>query len=220
MLVTGIEKKGIKNEVYIDYEFAFVLYGREIDEYGIAVGSEIDEEVYRQIIEEVVLRRAKQKAMAILKTADKSEAEIRRKLKSSMYNDEVTERTIEFLYSYRYLDDVRYTEHYLLNNKHQLSSREMRYKLAAKGIKSDEIERAYENIRSLEQDIGNVAGEEEDEIKAAVNCVRKKLGDRKNPDYKEVQKVMAYMYRKGFGYPIIRKAMEHMEIEYNTDEEC
>ncbi|MGN1146672.1 MAG: regulatory protein RecX, partial [Acetatifactor sp.] len=64
MIVTQIvEMSKTRSKIYIDQEFAFVLYKGELRLYHICEGQEIAWEDYRTIMEEVLPKRAKLRAM-------------------------------------------------------------------------------------------------------------------------------------------------------------
>ena len=55
--IIPIDKKRVK--VYLDNEFAFVLYKGELRLYNISVGEEMPNEVFDKISDEILLKRAK-----------------------------------------------------------------------------------------------------------------------------------------------------------------
>ena len=67
MLVTQVtELSKSRSIVYIDQEFAFVLYKGELRLYHIKEGQLLSEEDYRTIMQEVLPKRAKLRAMNLL----------------------------------------------------------------------------------------------------------------------------------------------------------
>lgn len=69
-LESGLQKKV---RVYIDNEYVFLLYANDIRRYKLEEGMELTKEQYMRIIDETIFRRAKQKALAILKRMDRTE---------------------------------------------------------------------------------------------------------------------------------------------------
>ena len=67
MIVTKVELVS-KNryKVEVDGEFAFVLYRRELSHYQIREECEVSEESFEQIKKEVIIKRAKLRAMHLL----------------------------------------------------------------------------------------------------------------------------------------------------------
>lgn len=119
-----LEKKKVK--VYIDYEYHFLLYVNDINKHGIKENQILSDEIYKDIVENTVYRRAKQKALAILKYMDRSEYELRSKLKQADYTEDIIERTIDYVRSYHYIDDHRFVSNYI-KSKHKNKSKKTNY---------------------------------------------------------------------------------------------
>ena len=101
MIVSSIEPFDNKrSKIFIDGEFAFVLYKGEIRDYHIKTGEEISSPVLNEITNEVIPKRAKKRAMNLLQKRDYTEYKLTEKLREGLYSDEVIAETIEFLKSY------------------------------------------------------------------------------------------------------------------------
>ncbi len=88
MKVTRIlELSKSRSKVYIDEEFAFVLYKGELRLYHVREGEELSEEDYNKIILEVLPKRAKLRAMNVLMGREETSEELRRKLVSGGYTE-------------------------------------------------------------------------------------------------------------------------------------
>lgn len=201
------EKSGNKTKVFANGTFIGALYPAEIRRYLLEDGCEISEEVYDEIMTDVLLHRAKVRLMNILIKSDRTEAELRKKLKDNLYCDETADRAIEYVRSFHYIDDLRTAESYIRSKIGSMSEREIRYNLENKGISREMADMAYENV--LE------SGENEDsEACAAENFLRKKLGNRllsgdEIPE-DELHRIYAAAYRKGFRQESIRCALKRL----------
>lgn len=195
MIITSLER-GRGQKVYVNLEDGsrFLLYSGDIRRYHLAEGEELSEELLEQIMEETIYRRARQKALAVLKRADQSESELRRKLKQSEYPEEIIERTIAYVYSYHYLDDERYAGNYIRYKSSVKSQRQLVNELRQKGIKKEDIETAL-NEQPL------------DDTEAIRCAIRKKTKEPEALGYEERQKIAAYLYRKGFREEDIRREL-------------
>ena len=71
MAVTPFDKR--RSKVLISEDFAFVLYNGEIRRYHIEEGAELTEERYRQILDEVLRKRARERAIYLLKADEEAE---------------------------------------------------------------------------------------------------------------------------------------------------
>lgn len=197
MVITSLEY-GFKNrvKVFIEEEYAFLLYSSDIKKYDLEVQKVVSEELIKQIIEETVFRRAKQKAMAILKRMDRTEFELREKLKHEEYVDEIIERTIEYVKSYHYIDDKRYLENYIRVHQAKKSIRQIKQELKYKGIALDDF---------------NVALEVMDDQRAIERAIQKKMKNKKTLDVLQKQKLITYLYQKGFTSDDIKHAVRSLE---------
>ena len=84
--------------------------------------------------------------------------------------------------------------------------------LMQKGISKEDIQVAYSAI--LEQEGENSS---KDEVEAAERALTKRLGRKSindvKRDPKEMQRLMAYLVRRGFSYDIVKKAMQRATKE-------
>ena len=94
MIVTSIEQHTkTKVKVCLDNRTDFQLYKREIDKYSITLGEELSN--YDEILSEVLIPRAKKRAMHLLEKMDRTKADIRSKLRRNGYPDEAINAAIE-----------------------------------------------------------------------------------------------------------------------------
>lgn len=193
MIVTKLEGLGKgKIKVYIDGEFHFLLYRKDIQIYKLQENEQISEKVYKEIIEDTVLRRAKQKAMAILKYMDRTEQELRQKLKQADYTETIIESAIEYVKKFHYLDDERFAMNYIRFKKNTKSKRQLQTELSQKGIRKEYIDLAFEE-------------EYDDEELAIQKAVAKKTLDIDSLSQEEKMKLASSLYRKGFKMDLIQK---------------
>ena len=201
MIVTKLEKVDTKKtKVYLDEEYAFILYPQDLRGYKIKEGLEVSEELYCQIMEETIIRRAKQKAMALLKRSDRTEKELRIKLKQSEYPEMAIDEAVSYVMKYGYVDDERYLENYVFYKKGQKSLRVIEMELQQKGLSKEQIREQIEK-------------EEINDGEAIQKAIRKKIGAKSELSYEETQKVAAYLYRKGFKEEDIRKYLWNRVVE-------
>lgn len=146
MLVTKVEPvTKTKYRVELDQQFAFVLYKGELAKFGIREMEEIPEEQYEKIRTEVILKRAKLRAMHLLTDMARTERGLREKLKQGMYPDDLIDAAIDYVKSFGYLDDNRYAEQFVESRKGTKSKKEIRALLLQKGICAEKIDQALEN---------------------------------------------------------------------------
>ncbi|MCQ2497005.1 MAG: recombination regulator RecX [Lachnospiraceae bacterium] len=204
MIVSFGSKNAKKTDILVDGSFVGALYPGEIRRLGLEDEGEITEELYHEMMQDVLLHRAKLRVMNILIRADKTEAELRKKLSENGYCNETVDKAIEYVRGFHYIDDLRTAESYIRSRMYTHSEREIRYNLEQKGIASEHIDMAYDQALEAEE-------VSEPEYIAAKSFLTKKLGSRLNREeelsYEELQKIYAAAYRKGFRQEIIKKTI-------------
>ena len=135
MMITEIRPVNQKkSRVYIDEEFAFILYKSEIRRYRLEENEEITEADYTEILQEVLLKRGKARALHLLSSMDRTEGQLKNKLKEGGYPQEVIEQILDYVRNYHYVDDSRYVSGYLRTKGKTKSVRQMQAELQQKGV--------------------------------------------------------------------------------------
>lgn len=201
MVVTKVEMMTkIKYKVYLDEQFAFVLYKGELSHYRISEGALLEEETVQEILQKVISKRAKLRAMHLLEDMDRSEAALREKLVQELYPEEAVETAISYVRSFGYLDDARYAMNFVQSRKSSKSRREILYQLCQKGISKETAKEAVE------------AGfDQEDETDAIRRILEKKRVDSGTATPQQMQKLYGYLARKGFRYEDIRQVIQNYD---------
>lgn len=183
-----------KSKVILDEGFTLVLYKGELGKYRIRQGEELREETYKEILTEVLMKRARERVIYLLKASDKTEQELRQKLKEGYYPQEAIDYAIGFLKEYKYIDDERYGERYVEFHSERKSRRQIQYELQKKGLDKEVISDILE-----EHPI-----DEEAQILAYLEKKRKNISEL---DQKERSKIMAALGRKGFSFEVVNRVL-------------
>ena len=204
MLVTQVtELSKSRSKVYIDQEFAFVLYKGELRLYHIKEGEPLKEEDYRTIMEDVLPKRAKLRAMNLLQGREYTTSQLRTKLQQGFYPPKIIELAIDYVTGYHYIDDLRYAVDYITYHEDSRSRRRIEQDLQGKGLLAATIEEAWQVWREN--------GGKQDEQAMILELLHKKHYDTEGEtDWKERQKIYAFLARKGFSAEAIRKAIGGM----------
>ena len=196
--VVELDKKRCR--IFLDGEFAFVLYKGELKDYKIKEGQELSEDYYMEIMETVLPKRARLRAMNLLQKKDYTKKQLTDKLSEGMYPSDIIDEAIAYVESYKYLDDERFARDYITYHMSLRSRNRIIQDLASKGISKDVIMTAVDEIY-----------EEEDsdaELEQIRKLLIKKHYDPDNTEFKDKQKIMAFLSRRGFNMSDIKKAME------------
>ena len=101
MIVTGITAiTKSRSKVFLDGEFAFVLYKGELRRFHLQEGSEISQRAYEEIMKEVLPKRAKLRAMNLLTKKDYTTAKLREKLMEGGYPEMIIQEALDYVASW------------------------------------------------------------------------------------------------------------------------
>lgn len=202
MIITGIAEwhKG-KYLISLNDEPAFALYGKEIGEYGLKEGAELSDEEYRRILDDVLIKRTKSRTLHILDKNDKTEKELRDKLKEGMYPEEAIDAAVEAAKRGRFLDDKRYAYQYVYEKSRTKSRRMIEAELKRKGISEDLISTAFSAMDEEE-------GGEDREEALILKLIKKRLPDPGALDNASKDKMYRYLTGKGFEFEKCRRVLD------------
>ena len=196
-IVSGItEYKKNKYKVCMDDGTHLVLYKGEVRRYRLQEGQTVDEALYQELFYEVVGKRVKKRALALLEKMDRTEQGLYRKLAESEYPEELILDAIEYVKKYHYIDDYRYACTFIRYSQEKMSRLQLKMKLTQKGVPRDVIEKALEEEYS---------GEESAQI---ARLLEKRKFVAEEADEREFQRTYQYLLRRGFRSSDILKVMK------------
>ena len=132
---------------------------------------------------------------------DRSEFEIRKKMSEKEYSTEEIANTVEWLKDKKFLDDERFTEHYIKYQQSlgRVGKQKIKLKLYQFGVNDDLISKYFSNI-------------EETEFENAENQAQKWLARNTIEDkYAQKNKLCRFLLGRGFNYDIIIKVTEKLK---------
>lgn len=200
MLVTKIsEVSKSRYRIYLDGQFAFILYKGELRQFQIKEGQELSGESYLQIMMQVLPKRAKLRSMSLLQSRDYTRKQLEDKLRQGGYPEECIEGAIAYVESYGYIDDRRYARDFIEYHIRTKSRTRIENDLMGKGIAKDMIREAFGELKDL--------GVEQDELAMIRDLLKKKKYCAETATIKERQKMCGFLYRKGFHGDVIARAL-------------
>ena len=143
------------------------------------------------------LKQAKLKALSLLTDMDRTEVQLRQKLKQKGYEEDVVEQTIEYVKSFGYIDDAKYARRFVESRKKTKSKQEMTAMLCQKGVNREIVAKALEECYTSE-----------DAVEAIRHLAEKKHYSFQDSTDKEKKKICEYLLRKGFYYDDIRQVIQ------------
>lgn len=195
--ITDVSKS--RKRITLDEGQSFVLYAGELRTYQLKEGGEISKESLCEIMETVLPKRAKLRAMNLLKARAYTEKQLTDKLKSGGYPTEVIDSAVAYVASYGYLNDRQYAADYIEYRKEYKTKTAICSALMQKGISKELIDEVWEENAGEEAQIL-----ERNQILA---WAEKKHFEPEKASFEEKQKFMAFLYRKGFKFETIRSVL-------------
>lgn len=194
-IIEIIELGSGRRRIVLEDGSDFVLYKGEIQRLKLEAGVYLTDQQLQEIRDEILVKRAKLRAMHLLEKRDYTQADLCRKLRENGYAEDVIREAITYVKSYHYVDDARYASVYIRARQNSKSRNQMRMELLQKGVDDELIRQA------LEDECGD------SELELIERLLEKKHYDPDMADQKEKQKVYQFLARKGFSGSDIRRAM-------------
>lgn len=195
--IKPVNKK--KYRIITEEQLAFVLYKGELSRYRLEEGGELTQEVYCEIVEEILKKRARLRAMHLLTSQDRTELQLRERLGKDGHPCEVVDYAVDYVKSYHYIDDARYADMYVRCMQGRKSSRFISFELERRGISREIIEQV---MQQTDTDSETLMIEE---------LVRKRAGEPHRMDEKEQRRIYGYLLRRGFQSQDIGKVLQHYQ---------
>lgn len=140
-------------------------------------------------------KTARECALYMLERFDRTEQEVRSKLKEKEYPREEIDKVLVFLKEYNFIDDAEYARKYIRVCSAKKSIRKMRFDLEKKGVAKELIAAALE-----EQPV-----DEEEQILRLLE--KKGFPPGTCMDAAAYQKLAGSLARKGYSYQLIRRVL-------------
>lgn len=146
---------------------------------------------------EALLKRAKLRALHLLEIMDRTEEQLRIKLKRDAYPDDIIETAIQYVKSFGYIGDASYAKRYIENKKNSKSKLEIKMALLQKGVSQEVVQNALEECYDAQ-----------DESVAIQRILEKKRFSKETATDLDKKKMCEYLLRKGFHYEDIRQVIQ------------
>lgn len=177
---------------------AFTLSEETLFRSGLQTGDELDAAAIGRLLEDDEVARSTEAALHFLAYRARSEQEVRDRLKRGAFSPEAIESTIVRLNEWRYLDDADFARRWVESRARgkPRGQRLLQQELRQKGIDAETSKQV-------------IAEADLDEIATATDLARKRLNSMTGEDPIAVKrKVGAYLARRGYGFDVVRKALE------------
>lgn len=145
---------------------------------------------------------AKKRAFRVLERMPRTSKQLEDKLlKDEKYSEEKIKLVIEYMKSYRYIDDRQYAYDYINGRKNSKGIKVLLYELKNKGIPEDILEEMKEEFSDY------------DSSEAIKKLIIKKGIDPNSEDRKQREKLYRFLLSRGFNYSEISRAVSDLSEE-------
>ena len=204
-IVTALKRQkrsDTRVNVYLDGAYTFALPDLELSLSGLRVGSELSDEQVAEYRSRAEDEGAYARAVRFMAVRPRSRREVEDYLARKMVAPDVIQEIVGRLMRVGLLDDRAFAESWVANRQllRPRSRRRLEQELASKGLARDDIQAALEGL------------EGEAELKSLIEVVEKK---QRLPQYHEPQRLVGYLARQGYGYELIKRALE--EVSKRSD---
>ncbi|MDF2757806.1 MAG: regulatory protein RecX [Thermomicrobiales bacterium] len=194
--------------VDLNGSFAFALPATLVADERIDVGEMLDGDRVSSLLAADEASRATEAALVFLGYRPRSEKEVRDRLRRGGYEQDAIEHAIARLHEWRYLDDADFARRWVENRTaHRPRGRRLlQQELRHKGIDGEIARDAIDDA-------------ELDETGAAEALARRRLPSYAGDEPAAIRRRLgAYLARRGYGYDVIRVALDRALGEADDDE--
>jgi regulatory protein len=196
--------------LHLDGAYAFTLAADLVAKESLEVGDSLEEARVESLLAADQVARATEAALSFLAYRPRSEREVRDRLRRGDFALEAIEQVIVRLYDWRYLDDADFARRWVEGRAagRPRGARLLQQELRQKGIDTEVAREA-------------IAEAELDEAAAAEDLARRRLAAYAGEDPQVVRRrVGAYLARRGYGFDVVRVALERAMGASEEDEGC
>jgi regulatory protein len=199
--ITKIEaqkRRPHRYSVFLDGKFAFGVDDEVAAKFGLKKGQEVNEPTLKKILLGESENKAKETALRFLSFRRRTEKEIKDKLKTKGFDENIVKRTVEKLKEYDLINDLEFATAWV---KERLEykprgKRLLRQELWKKGIKKEVIDQVLDESC-------------QDEDKSALELLERIKNRYKNLEPQVARRRMyGFLLRRGFSYENVKNALK------------
>lgn len=197
------KKRKNRCSIFLDDEFAFGLNEDVVFQYGLKKGDVLTEKQIEEILNSEEKKSAKERALNFLSYRDRSEKEMRTKLRQVGFDENIIELTINDLKRLKLIDDKKFAASFARGKmiSKPMGAYLLKRELQQKGIEKDVIEQAVEKVFA-----------ENDQFSIAFKIAEQKVKRIKNlEEAKKKKRVSDFLLRRGFNWDVVSQVMEQWD---------
>lgn len=184
--IVAQERNKERVNLFVDGEFYAGVSLETVLKLRLKAGEETDAKKLSEIIAETERTEAIQKAGDYALKTLKTKRQVKDYLLKKGYSEDVVWYCVDKLKEYGYIDDKNYSQRFIESTSKTQGKRLIEYKLMIKGVKKEDIEAAYENAET---------DDNENAKRLAEKYLKNKEKTREN-----ILKAYKYLLGRGFSY--------------------
>ena len=203
MQITKIEPQKKRNDrfnIYVNDEFACGLSKNIIIDEALAINQEINEKEIDELIEKDQSTKAMDKAIRFLGYRARTEKEIKDKLNEKEFDEKVIKKTIINLKKMGYLSDREFVESWV---KDRIST-----KPSGKKLLSLELQKKGVSEKLTQKQLDKLVNKKTEMEMAKKALIKADKQYRNLTGQGKKQKIITYLARRGFDWPLIKELLD------------
>lgn len=205
-VITAIEvqkKRGRRRSIFVDGQFVIGVHDDIVTALNLSVGQHFDQEQLQKLVRAETLRKAYERALKLLAYRDRSMSEIRKRLLSADFPEDVVDEVISRLSDEGLLDDKRFSQEWVSSRatSKPMGRTRLVWELRSKGVDTDTIEEVLNNL------------DDDTELTLARSAAQNKFrkANREDPSFKN--RLTSFLRRRGFDWDVIRRVVDELCLE-------
>ncbi|MCX8032915.1 MAG: recombination regulator RecX [Thermoleophilia bacterium] len=204
--------------VYIDGAIWAELDAELVARGGLVVGEKVTASRLDAIIAQDASRRARERAIRLLETRERSCRELQARLQQAGFSPPVIAETLDWLRSLGYLDDVRFARRYALEKyKRGYGISRIRGELGRRGISSELADQILDELMAEECGTGKESAGECPE--PLIQEVRRRFGRAFAQDKEKTsRRIAGFLMRRGHDWDMVHSVIRLLENTVGLDD--
>ena len=195
------QQRSHRVSIFVDNAFFIGVDDRTAHDMRLTVGQDVTPESLERIVVAAELHRAREAALRLLDVRPRTKRELATRLAGKGHEQATIDSVLQSLDEQGFLDDRAFAqqwieEHTRLSSSNTSGKQRLKHELAAKGVAKTVVEELTASITT------------EDQVAlahAAAAKFTRKFGD--HPTQPEIQRTVAHLQRRGFGWDAIKQAL-------------
>jgi regulatory protein len=204
-VITSIEQQKRKQRynIYINEQFAFGVHEDILIKHRLVKGQAIDQARMEMIVKDDELQQAYLNALKWLGVRARTSKEVRERLITKEYTEDIVEEVLRRLREQKYIDDTDFAKRWADERVrlHKKGRRWVRQELKEKGVPEQAIHDALSEV------------DEETEWVSALSLGQKRWGrgsSKSDEPWQRKQRVLAFLVRRGYSVELASRVVKKL----------